>query len=314
MSVYTPVSQTELESHLESYEIGQLVEFEGISAGVENTNYFVTTTKGEFVLTLVESVEECKLPFIFGLVDQLTEQGIRCAKLIRDCQGSAFRTLNQRPAVIMQRLAGKPVSRPTHAQALTIGETLARAHLASSTMPQEHYTHIQQWCLELGAKVQPHLASKERDLLQTALMRSGELPWQRLPSGPIHADLFPDNAMFDGNSLTGIIDFYHACSAPYLYDLAVTLNAWSWDEATLQYDEQIHQNILSQYQNARLLNSDELFYLPLMQLAAATRFWLSRLRDLHFPADGEQITVKNPAVKQSLVNHHLSGYGRTAAV
>lgn len=301
MSIYTVVEQTQLETYLRNYELGTLIGFQGIEAGVENTNYFVSTSKGEYVLTLVESVSADKLPFILGFVAHLAERGLAVAQPILNNQGELFGTLNNRPAVFMSRLNGRPLDAPNQAQCSVIGNTLAASHLAADDLADDQYQHLYQWCSELSAKVLPKLDETDKHQLQEAVMAAGMIPWTQLPHGPIHADLFPDNALFDGDKLAGLIDFYHACSAPYLYDLAVTLNAWCYDEETQVYDQQKAELLLGSYQAQRPLNAEEKQWLPEMQKVAALRFWLSRLRDKLFPKDGELITVKDPNGKKELL-------------
>lgn len=302
MSVYTSVSFSELEQFLTHYTIGKLIRYEGISAGVENSNFFVDTDQGQFVLTLVESVSESELPFILGLVDHLAQNGLPCAEPIHSNEDELYRSLNGKPAVLMKKLSGAPLASPNMAQAAVIGRTLAEFHELSRSLPLEHYVHIPQWCNELAVKLFPKLDKDTQHLLQESLMEAGNLDWTTLPSGPVHADLFPDNAMFSEDSLSGLIDFYHACSTPYLYDLSVTLNAWCFDESREQFDSAKAQRLLSSYREVRPLDEMEQVLLPAVMRVAALRFWLSRLRDYHFPAAGEQVTQKDPAGKQALLS------------
>jgi len=301
MSVYTPVTREQLESYLQLYPVGTLTEYRGIEAGVENTNFFVTTSEGEYVLTLVESVGTEQLPFILSLIEHLAQNDIACAKPIHLNEGQLFGTLNGRPAILMTRLEGIPLEQPSDQQASVIGHTLARMHNLSQELPIEQFTHIHQWCSELGSKVMPKLNSDEQSLLQKNLMDAGLIQWGALPTGPVHADLFPDNAMFSGDQLCGLIDFYHACSAPYLYDLCVTLNAWCYDEQEAQYDFNKALLILDSYQSIRPLADQEQKSFSMMLQVAAMRFWLSRLRDIHFPKEGEVVTRKDPAGKKQLL-------------
>ena len=305
MSIYTVVEHPQLEAYLEQYSMGSLVSFQGIEAGVENTNYFVTTSSGEFVLTLVESVTAEKLPFILGYVAHLSERNIAVAQPILNRQGELFGSLNERPAVFMRRLKGAPLDIPNQAQCSVIGHTLAASHQASAELAHDEYQHIYQWCSEVSARVLPELSDADKHLLQESVLAAGMIPWAHLPQGPIHADLFPDNALFDGDSLAGLIDFYHACSAPYLYDLAVTLNAWCYDEQQQHYDTDKASTLLSSYNAVRMLNEEEQQWLKAMQKVAALRFWLSRLRDKLFPKDGELITVKDPDGKKQLLERLL---------
>ncbi|MCV6588670.1 MAG: homoserine kinase [Marinobacterium sp.] len=301
MSIYTTVSREELEAYLLNYNVGTLESFKGIEAGVENTNYFVTTSSGEYVLTLVESVGQEKLPFILGFVDHLACNGLACAQPVHLNGGELFGELNDRPAVLMNRLNGGPLDVPTLTQCETIGKVQAQAHLLASQLPADQYTHLHQWCTETAAPIHAKLNHQQDTLLASALMAAGEIPWTNLPTGPVHADLFPDNALFNHEHIAGLIDFYHACSAPYIYDLCVTLNAWCYDEDSGQYNDDKANALLNAYQSVRPLNEEEQASLNAMQEVAALRFWLSRLRDKLFPKDGEFITVKDPAGKQSLL-------------
>lgn len=301
MSVYTSVSQAELSLYLQNYDVGTLHGFEGISAGVENSNFFVYTDKGNFVLTLVESVGNEKLPFILNLIDYLGCNGLPCAHPIHLNNGQLYGELKQKPAVLANCLQGQPLQKPNTQQTAEIGKTLANFHLLTSSMEMEQYSHIPQWCLELAARLFEKLSKQQQSLLKSALMQAGDIDWTTLPSGPVHADLFPDNAMFVNDKLSGLIDFYHACSTPYLYDLCVTLNAWCFDEHTAQFDLEKAKVLLRHYQASRPLDPMESSLLPTMMRTAALRFWLSRLRDYHFPASGEQVTQKAPEGKEKLL-------------
>lgn len=301
MSVYTPVTREQLERYLLQYSVGELIDFQGIEAGVENTNYFVTTTDGQFVLTLVESVSSEQLPFILDYIEHLTQQGMACARPIHLKDNTLFGQLNQRPAVLMSRLSGSPLQIPNDQQTSIMGLTLGQMHLLSEPLEKTQRMDIHQWCSDLGAKLMPHLPADDQQTLQHNLMDAGQIPWLNLPGGPIHADLFPDNALFEGDKLCGLIDFYHACSAPYLYDLCVTLNAWCYDEQTSQYDFNKALIMLDSYQSVRPLNNDEQRSFSIMLQVAAMRFWLSRLRDIHFPKEGEVVTRKDPLGKLQLL-------------
>ena len=301
MSIYTVVEHSELNEYLKGYDIGTLTGFKGIEAGVENTNYFVSTTEGEFVLTLVESVSAADLPFILGFVAHLSARGVAVAQPIRNQQGELFGELKQKPAVFMKRLAGGPLDQPDNIQCEVIGQTMAQAHQVATELPADAYQNIYHWCRNLSEKVLPELDEEQAGQLAAAVQAAGDLPWGELPSGPVHADLFPDNALFDGHNLAGLIDFYHACSTAYLYDLAVTLNAWCFDEEKQFYDTDKERLLLAGYESVRLLSDQERQCLPAMKRVAALRFWLSRLRDTLFPKEGELITVKDPEGKRQLL-------------
>lgn len=301
MSVYTPITHEQLERYLQQYSVGQLIDFQGIEAGVENTNYFVTTDEGRFVLTLIESVSHTQLPFILDYIEHLSQNGVACATPIHLNNQQLYGHLNDRPAVLMSRLAGVPLELPNDQQASIIGLTLAQMHRTAESLKPEQAIHIHQWCANLADKLMPQLAQEQQHILQYSLKDAEQIPWGTLPGGPIHGDLFPDNALFDGDKLCGLIDFYHACSAPYLYDLCITLNAWCYDENSATYDFNKALLILDSYQSVRPLNHDEQRSFSGMLQVAAMRFWLSRLRDIHFRKEGEVVTRKDPAGKLQLL-------------
>jgi len=303
MSVYTEVDQLTLSQYLTEYDAGALCHFEGITAGIENTNYFVTTTRGDYVLTLVESLPEGELDTVLGFVQQLHRKQVPCAFPVLRRDGAAYGILHQRPAVLMPRLAGAPISSTLLSQCETIGQVLAQCHNAVEDQAAEY--SLYQWCVDTADKVQHALTPDDKDLLRKALVVCEKIGWNALPTGLIHSDLFPDNALFDGDTFSGIIDFYHSCTAPYLFDLSVTLNAWCYDEDNEHYADDKAAALLQAYEKERCLAPDEKFCLPAMQVMAALRFWLSRERDRVFPKPGAMVSVKDPAGKKRLLAYLL---------
>jgi homoserine kinase type II len=296
MSVYTRIERHELEEFLRDYSVGTLVDFSGISAGIENTNYFVTTNQGGYVLTLFETLNTEQLPYFLDLMAHLAEHGVPCAHPAADLQGHYLRTLKDKPAALVQRLSGSNVEHPSQAQCAAVGGALGRMHTAGLSF-QDYRANDRgpTWREATARKVLPRLTADETELLKNELEFQNSFPNQELPQGVIHADLFRDNVLFIGDRLTGIIDFYYACNDALLYDLAITVNDWcSEEDGSLRTDTSTA--LLIAYRQQRPLQPQEHQAWPVMLRAAALRFWLSRLHDLHFPRPGEMTHTKDPEV------------------
>jgi homoserine kinase type II len=294
MSVYTRVEKDQLESFLENYTLGTLCSFQGISDGIENTNYFVTTTEGEYVLTLFESLAAEELPYFLDLMAFLAKHQVPSASPLADKQGDYLRELNGKPAALVQRLCGRGVVDPNEAQCAALGGMLGRLHrVGQGFEPQRKNSRGADWWSEAATKVMPKLSAEEQQQLQQEMAYQASQSREKLPRGVIHADLFCDNALFDGDQLTGIIDFYYACSDHLLYDLAVTVNDWC-KQSDGSLDETRTQALLNSYHQEQPLTAEEQQLWPVMLRAGALRFWLSRLQDKHFPRPGEMTHIKDP--------------------
>lgn len=296
MSVYTRVERPQLEQFLCHYSLGRLIDFSGISAGIENTNYFVTTSEGQFVLTLFETMGADALPYFLDLMAFLAEHGVPSAHPIADLHGSYLRVLNAKPAALVRRLAGGNIEHPTLAQCAALGGALGHMHSVGQSFPQQRANaRGVAWRQVTAQRVLSQLNGEDAALLNSEIDFQARFSANLLPQGIIHADLFRDNALFVGDTLTGIIDFYYACNDTLLYDLAVTVNDWcSRPDGTL--DEACLATLLGAYQAQRALHEDEYQAWPVMLRAAALRFWLSRLHDMHFPRQGEITHIKDPDV------------------
>jgi len=301
MSVYTTVSEQTLADFLTDYSIGELVNLTGISDGIENTNYFVETTQGKYVLTLFEALSAQELPYFLDLMAHLNEHQVPSAHPIADNNSHYLKTLCGKPAALVQRLTGKSNMQPSAKQCGALGQALGHAHIATqdfnSTRENLRGPH---WWQQTGQKVLPHLSDSQKQLLEDELAFQAKHRNDNLPRGVIHADLFRDNALFDGDTLTGIIDFYYACNDVLLYDVAVTVNDWCVNNDGSLNDERC-QSFLQAYQNERVITDEEKADWPLMLRAAALRFWLSRLQDKHFPREGEMTHIKDPGVFESVL-------------
>ncbi|MCF6282453.1 MAG: homoserine kinase [Candidatus Polarisedimenticolaceae bacterium] len=294
MSVYTRVERDQLESFLENYSLGTLRSFQGISDGIENTNYFVTTTQGKYVLTLFEALTAEELPFFLDLMAYLAKHEVPSASPLADRQGDFLRELNGKPAALVQRLSGRGVEKPNEAQCAALGRMLGRLHrVGQGFEPQRKNSRDVDWWPEAATKVMSKLSTADQQQLQSEMAYQASQSRDGLPRGVIHADLFCDNALFDGDQLTGIIDFYYACSDHLLYDLAVTVNDWC-KKSDGSLDEQRTQALLSNYHHSFPLTAQDQQLWPVMLRAAALRFWLSRLLDKSFPRDGEMTHIKDP--------------------
>lgn len=295
MSVYTTVAEEQLRAWLARYRVGTLVHLEPIAAGIENTNYFVTTADGRFVLTLFEKLRPEELPFYLGLMAHLAERDIPCPRPVADCDGRLFSTLCGKPATLVSRLPGRDVEAPDAAQCAAVGEMLARMHRAGlsyePTMPNPRGLP---WWRGAALEVEPRLSAAEAALLAAELDYQASLRLDGLPSGAIHADLFRDNVLFDGSGIGGVIDFYFACTDRLLYDLAIAANDWCI-EPDGALDPARTRALVQAYQSIRPLAQEELEAWPTLLRAGALRFWISRLFDLHCPRPGELTFAKDPA-------------------
>ena len=298
MAVYTEINDDELEAFVSEYEIGQISSCKGIAEGVENSNYLLQTTTNNYILTLYEKrVSPEDLPFFLGLMDHLAAKGIACPTPIHDRDGVALRRLAGRPAAIISFLNGLWVKRPGPDNCRQLGEAMAALHSAGQDfdMQRPNNLSIDGWQVLLEA------TGPRADEIQVGLRLELEKEvadlkaiWpQSLPSGVIHADLFPDNVFFLGERLSGLIDFYFACNDFFAYDIAICLNAWCF-EPDGSFNVTKARLLLSEYMKARPLIADELSALPLLARGAALRFLLTRLYDLLNHVEGALVRPKDP--------------------
>ncbi len=298
MAVYTEVSQAALAEFVASYGLGRLHAYEGITQGVENTNYRVDTDKGRYVLTLYEKrVETVDLPFFLGLMEHLAARGLNCPLPVRDQHGVILGELSGRPAALATWLHGAWPKTQTAAQCSALGAALAELHIdgAGFEIQRKNALGIDGW-RPLFDKFATHADDIAPGLRSTIERELGYLDvhWPRtLPQGVIHADLFPDNAFFIGDKLSGIFDFYFACNDALAYDLAVSLNAWAFDETHAFVPDKSRQ-LVTGYQRVRPLSGAEQVALPTLARGAALRFLLTRAYDwINTPA-GAKVVRKDP--------------------
>jgi homoserine kinase type II len=310
MAVYTEVADEELRSFVAEYDIGAVIGCKGIAEGVENTNYLLQTDRGTFILTLYERrVNPADLPFFIGLMEHLAQQGLRCPTPLHGRDGTSLRSLCNRPAAIVSFLQGLWPRRVTAKHCAALGKALAEMHLKGQTFGQSRPNSlgVKAWrpLFDLEAhradEVKPGLADqlrRELDFLENA--------WpQTLPSGIIHADLFPDNVFFTGDEVSGLIDFYFACTDSLAFDIAICLNAWCF-EADGSFNVTKARFMLWNYQQIRPLTADEFIALPILARGSALRFLLTRLYDwLNTPA-GAFVKRKDPLEYERKLRFHSS--------
>lgn len=312
MSVYTRVRPDELSAWLKRYAVGSLVALEGVAEGIENTNYFVTTTQGRFVLTLFEKLTAAELPFYLGLMAHLADHGVPSARPIADLEDRTLGALNGRPAALVGFLPGRPAERPGAAHCAAVGTMLAEIHLAGRTYPGRlDNPRGPRWWREVAPRVSPLLPPPDAALLAEELRIQALYRFQDLPRGAIHADLFQDNVFFQDERVSGVIDFYFACTDVLLYDVAIAVNDWCLAEGP-DLDEERVRALLAAYHAVRPLSAIERGAWPILLRAAALRFWLSRLHDLHFPRAGELTHAKDPDHCKRILESHIAAMPQRA--
>ncbi|WP_020400732.1 homoserine kinase [Kordiimonas gwangyangensis] len=298
MAVYTHVDDRTLADFLSGYDVGTATSFKGIAEGVENSNYLLETTKARFILTLYEKRADPKdLPYFLNMMEHLAGNGIPSPLPIRANDGDALRTLSGRPACLISFLTGVSVKYPSADQCAELGAMLARMHKAAEGFGEvrENNLSIDGWhklaeaTRDRADEVMPGLAALIADELAylDAKWPSG------LPRGTIHADLFPDNVLFSGDKITGVIDFYFGCTDYFAYDIAICINAWCFD-GEQRFDAVRAKRLTELYDTHRRLTGAEVAALPMLCRGAALRFLLTRLYDWLNPVEDAVVKPHNP--------------------
>jgi len=303
MAVFTEVTKAQAASLMRKLGLGQLTALKGCSGGIENTNYFVTTELDgqvhEHVLTLFERLTFEQLPFYLHLMKHLASQGIPVPDPAADAKGNILHKLKDKPAAVVNRLRGQSQLSPHPPHCAAVGQMLARMHLAGQSYDRSQPNlRGLAWWNDTVPVVLPHLTTEQAALIQAELAYQNHVAaspaYEALPRGPIHADLFRDNVMFEGETLTGFFDFYFAGCDSFLFDLAVCLNDWCIDLPTGTHDAERAQAMVRAYQNVRPLTAAERELLPAMLRAGALRFWTSRLWDWHLPREAAMLQPHDP--------------------
>ena len=316
MAVFTEVSDKDARDLLRRMSLGSFKELRGIQGGIENTNYFLTTDQGEYVLTLFERLSFEQLPFYLHLMKHLAQAGIPVPDPQAETRsGDILLKVCGKPAAIVNRLPGKSQLAPQPVHCAAVGEMLARMHLAGQSYErQQPNLRGLPWWNETVPVVLPHLGEEAAAMLRAELAYQNHVAaspsYAALPRGPVHADLFRDNAMFDGEKLTGFFDFYFAGVDTWSFDLAVCLNDWCIDHATGAHDAARAQAMISAYQSVRPLTGAERELFNAQLRAGALRFWISRLWDFYLPREAALLTPHDPThferVHKQRIDHPLA--------
>jgi homoserine kinase type II len=298
MAVYTDVGAEDLGPFLAGYDIGELLSYKGIAEGVENSNFLVHTSRGYFILTLYERrVAERDLPFFLALMEHLASRGITCPQPVKNRAGQTLGKLAGRPAAMVTFLEGMWIRRPSAAHCAALGEALARLHLAGAdfAMRRDNALSVAGWRqLYAGCGGRANEVRRDLTTVLAAELDVLEREWPRgLPQGVIHADLFPDNVFFLGDQLSGLIDFYFACTDTLAYDIVICLNAWCFEQDH-SYNVTKGRALLATYAKTRPLSAQEWDKLPLLARGAALRFLLTRLVDWLDVPPGALVRPKDP--------------------
>ena len=306
MAVFTRVTEAELGAWLGDYSLGSLLELQGVASGIENTNYFVTTSNGRFVLTLFEKLTADELPFYLNLMAHLARHGIPCPAPVADRHNCFLGELNGKPACIVSRLPGKSLTGPEAAHCAAVGAMLGQMHMAGQSFGEVmSNARAVSWRTGAAPQVLPFLSAQDAELLESEVAFHAQHALDTLPQGVIHADLFRDNVLFDGARVGGLIDFYFACNDCLLYDVAITVNDWCMGADSVP-DVARTRAFLRAYHAARPLRDEERAAWPTALRLAALRFWLSRLYDLHLPRDGEIVHTHDPEPFKRILQRHIA--------
>jgi homoserine kinase type II len=299
MAVFTPVSLTDLRDWITQFPLGKALSIRGIASGIENSNFFITTERGEYVLTIFEKLSFEQLPFYLGLMDHLAARGVLVPAPVANHQGQLLNRLHGKPASIVTKLEGHCIDAPAPSHCAEVGTMLAKMHLAAQDFPlrQPNLRGLAWWHAVLPA-VLPYLNEERQTLLRSEIhfqeAFAATALYHQLPNGPVHADLFRNNVMFDGARLSGFFDFYFAGCDTWLFDLAVTVNDWCIEADSGTLDAPRLQAMLAAYHAVRPFTAGEQQAWQPMLRAGALRFWLSRLYDFYLPRDAEMLTPHDP--------------------
>ncbi len=312
MAVFTALTHDEARALLLLFRLGELRELQGIASGIENSNFFLTTDAGSYVLTVFERLNATQVPFYLGLMRHLAAKGLPVPAPQPTRAGTLFAEVRGKPVAIVARLPGKALVSPAPDHCAQVGEFLARMHLAAAdyTVFQPNLRGLG-WWKNTAAALEAHLPDVLfHELLEEVIFQDSvarQAGFEQLPAGPIHADLFRDNVLFDGKAIGGVIDFYFAGCGPWLFDLAVTVNDWCVDLDSGAFDEARAGALLEAYHALRPLRDEERGFWRAMLRAAALRFWISRLYDLHVPRPASVLEPHDPARFERMLQLRVRG-------
>ena len=315
MAVFTEVSREEAQKLMRRLNLGELTELRGIEGGIENTNYFASAehegVAHHYVLTLFERLTAEQLPFYLHLMKHLAQAGIPVPDPQPDAKGEVLHQVCGKPAAVVDRLQGKSQLAPQPVHCAAVGDMLARMHLAGRDYGrQQPNLRGLPWWNETVPVVLPYLEPAQADLLKAELAfqnhTAASADYAALPRGPVHADLFRDNVMFDGERLTGFFDFYFAGVDTWLFDVAVCLNDWCIDLDTGRHDSARAQAFVAAYAAVRPLTAAERTLFPALLRAGALRFWISRLWDFYLPREAAMLKPHDPTHFERVLRERIA--------
>lgn len=311
MAVFTPVTLEDVTPWAEQFGLGKILALKGIASGIENSNFFLSTEHGEYVLTVFEKLTFEQLPFYLGLMRHLAARGVLVPAPVATRRGALVAPLHGKPAAIVSKLEGACELSPRPVHCAEVGAMLARMHLAARDFPirQPNLRGIA-WRRETAPIVLPYLTERDKALLCDEMGFQDGFHAERvptLPEGPVHADLFRNNVMFDGDRLTGFFDFYFAGCDTWLFDVAVTVNDWCIDLETGALDEARTRAMLDAYHTVRPFSTAEKAAWRGMLRSGALRFWLSRLYDFYLPREAELLTPHDPSHFERILRQRIDG-------
>ena len=311
MAVYTQISIDELNVFLSKYNIDNINEFSGIKGGTSNSNYLLTADNKKFILTIFEErTNQENLPFYFDLMNHLNAHDIKCPEVIKDKQGNFSNSIKQKHAVITSFLTGSSLEKIKPIHCSNLGLTIAKMHNASEKLNIKRENEL--GFDKLGIIIEKlktykkHIGDEKLKFIEDEFLFLSREINQDLPSGIIHADLFPDNIFFEENNLTGIIDFYFSCNDFYAYEIAICLNAWCFEDSNNEFNPTKAKYLLGSYNQERKFSNEEVEALPLLARASALRYLLTRLLDFYSHEDSDLILKKDPNEYISKLRFHQS--------
>jgi homoserine kinase type II len=311
MAVYTKISIDELNLFLSKYSIDNINEFSGIKGGTSNSNYLLTADNKKFILTIFEErTNQENLPFYFDLMNHLNAHDIKCPEVIKDKQGNFSNSIKQKHAVITSFLTGSSLEKIKPIHCSNLGLTIAKMHNASEKLNIKRENEL--GFDKLGIIIEKlktykkHIDDEKLKFIEDEFLFLSREISKDLPSGIIHADLFPDNIFFEENNLTGIIDFYFSCNDFYAYEIAICLNAWCFEDSNNEFNPTKAKYLLGSYNQERKFSNEEVEALPLLARASALRYLLTRLLDFYSHEDSDLILKKDPNEYISKLRFHQS--------
>ena len=305
MSVYTKISSDEISMYLKDYSVGSFESLEGISDGIENTNYVLKTTDNEYIFTIFENIKIDKVIIYLELMNFLNKNNFKCAKVHITKNNELCKLIQNKPAAIIEKIPGSSIDNINAEHCYKVGKLLGNFHLLSNNFSYKlKDSRDISWRKDAYGRLEPILTEDEKIFIEEALTIQKEFDKLNLPRGIIHADLFRDNVLFNSEKISGMIDFYYSCNGVFIYDLAVVANDWCTDDSGNLITDKV-ENLMDSYSSIRKFDDNEKDYWNYALVVASLRFYLSRLLDLHFPKIGEITHIKDPNVFKNILKNRL---------